>query len=276
VEREAAFFNVGDIITFGKYKNKKGRIISFGENPKGQPTVEIEPIPKGRKQNKTMGLFKIWQPAAIPPKEGSAVNLRVAARYLEAALGVGRTLDDGSVRIHRYRDHLRVTDLTNAGKRGKKVESFTASPTYSYDGDPQKWLNRISKLMIQSYRGNYLGMFGLVKDLKHDFPTEVEINEHTERGIDVTPSGGKLKIQGEDWSGSAEPQEFLLSHKAPLTKPGQDKPYGFQDTLYWARKRKDAMLFYGWLKDNQAKLRRMDITQLRSLWDKLGVHYESH
>ena len=79
MKREAAFFEVGDIITFGKY-NKKGRIVSFDENDKGQPTVEIEPIPKGRKQNKTMGLFKIWQPGAIPPKEATA--LKVAARHL--------------------------------------------------------------------------------------------------------------------------------------------------------------------------------------------------
>lgn len=57
---QAAFFNVGDIILYGKYKNKKGRIVSFGKNDKGQPTVEIEPIPKGRKKNKVMGLFKIW------------------------------------------------------------------------------------------------------------------------------------------------------------------------------------------------------------------------
>ena len=53
-------FNVGDTILFGKYKNKKGKIVGFGRNEKGQITVEVEPIPKGRKKNRTMGLFKIW------------------------------------------------------------------------------------------------------------------------------------------------------------------------------------------------------------------------
>lgn len=57
----AAFFNVGDVILFGKYKNKAGRIVSFGQDAKGNPTVTIEPIPKGRKQNKTFSLFKIWK-----------------------------------------------------------------------------------------------------------------------------------------------------------------------------------------------------------------------
>jgi len=56
----AGYFSVGDLIFFGKYKNKRGRIVSFGRTEKGNPTVEVEPIPKGRKKNKTFGLFKIW------------------------------------------------------------------------------------------------------------------------------------------------------------------------------------------------------------------------
>ena len=53
-------FKVGDKILFGKYKNKKGIIIGFGKNHKDQITVKVDPIPKGRKQTKEMGLFKIW------------------------------------------------------------------------------------------------------------------------------------------------------------------------------------------------------------------------
>lgn len=53
-------FKLGDEVLYGKYKNHRGRIIQFGRNPKGQITVQIEPIPKGRKKTKEMGLFKIW------------------------------------------------------------------------------------------------------------------------------------------------------------------------------------------------------------------------
>lgn len=61
------YFEVGDPILYGKYKNKKGRIVAWGKDHKGNPTVEIEPIPKGRKKNKVFGLFKIWKnpPPAI-------------------------------------------------------------------------------------------------------------------------------------------------------------------------------------------------------------------
>ena len=75
--RTAAYFEVGDIILYGKYKNKKGRIVRFGDDGKGNPTVEIEPIPKGKKQNKTLGLFKIWQ------EKGDKSAARVAHRYME-------------------------------------------------------------------------------------------------------------------------------------------------------------------------------------------------
>jgi hypothetical protein len=48
-------------VLYGKYKNHKGKVISFGQDKWGNPTVEIEPIPKGRKQNKIFGLFRIWR-----------------------------------------------------------------------------------------------------------------------------------------------------------------------------------------------------------------------
>lgn len=86
-----ALFNVGDIILFGKYKNKKGRILSFGKDEKGNPTVTIEPIPKGRKQNKTFGLFKIWR---APPEVAEAAQSMTASRVVARFLGKPLVEDD--------------------------------------------------------------------------------------------------------------------------------------------------------------------------------------
>ena len=80
VKRQAAYFEVGDTILFGKYLNKKGIIKSFSKNEKGDPVVEIEPVPKGQKQNKTIKLFKI--------RKDMKTASRVASRYLEAAKSV--------------------------------------------------------------------------------------------------------------------------------------------------------------------------------------------
>jgi hypothetical protein len=57
----SAYFKMGDIVLMGKYKNKRGVVVGFGQDTWGNPTVEVEPIPKGRKQNRIIGLYKIWR-----------------------------------------------------------------------------------------------------------------------------------------------------------------------------------------------------------------------
>lgn len=72
----AAFFDVGDLITYGKYQNKPGRIVKFTDDGKGNPLVEVEPIPKGQKKNKTFALFKLRH------QKKDKTASRVAERYL--------------------------------------------------------------------------------------------------------------------------------------------------------------------------------------------------
>jgi hypothetical protein len=55
------YFRVGDAVLYGKYKNKRGKLVGFGTDKWGNPTIEVEPVPKGRKQNKVFGLYKVWR-----------------------------------------------------------------------------------------------------------------------------------------------------------------------------------------------------------------------
>lgn len=55
------YFNVGDLVLYGRWKNHRGKIIALSVDHWGNPTVEIEPVPKGRKDNKVFGLYKIWR-----------------------------------------------------------------------------------------------------------------------------------------------------------------------------------------------------------------------
>lgn len=59
-EPDAGPFKAGDVITFGKYKNKRGKIKKVFNDEKDHVAVEIEPTPKGRKKNVEMGLYKLW------------------------------------------------------------------------------------------------------------------------------------------------------------------------------------------------------------------------
>lgn len=58
--KSAGYFAVDDLVLYGKYKNKKAIIRSISIDERGVPVVTLEPQPKGRKQDKTLGLFNIW------------------------------------------------------------------------------------------------------------------------------------------------------------------------------------------------------------------------
>ena len=66
-------FTIGEHILYGKWKNKHGIIKNIGTDPKGNPIILVEPVPKGRKQDKVMGLFRVWKAPSVPA---------VVARYL--------------------------------------------------------------------------------------------------------------------------------------------------------------------------------------------------
>lgn len=48
------------MVLYGKYKNKRAIIRQIMVDDRGVPVVVLEPIPKGRKQDKVLGLFNIW------------------------------------------------------------------------------------------------------------------------------------------------------------------------------------------------------------------------
>lgn len=95
------FFEIGDPILFGKYKNKKGVIVGWGKDHKGNPTVLIDPVPKGRKQTKEMGLFTLWHnpPPAIAKKQKEDAAMKIgciiAGKRFDKALCLFKNRDRG-------------------------------------------------------------------------------------------------------------------------------------------------------------------------------------
>lgn len=275
MNRRASYLNPGDIILYGKYKNHRGKIVSFGSDKWGNPTVEIEPIPKGRKQNKVMGLFKIWR-ADVKETQSKNLVAKVATRFIVTRLGLGEMAEQGDIRVHRYSNMLVIWDLTNAGKRGKNVTRMTAMPTSRFKGNLNEWLDGTSTA-IEHYT-KYSQVKSFFKDLQHDFPGEIDVSESTERGVDVNPGGTRI-IQFETNTGlrvTAEPKDFIVTHSWEL-RSKEGKPTGMtQDTSYWPAGKKDAKVFYNWLAANEAEARRMTIQDMRKMWKDLKVQYDSH
>jgi len=111
------FFEIGDPILFGKYKNKKGVIVGWGTDHKGNPTVFIDPIPKGRKKTKEMGLFKFWHNP--PPAIAKKLQEEAAAQMKLGCIIAGRKFDD-DVCLFKNRDRaydaaVDVVHLENDG-----------------------------------------------------------------------------------------------------------------------------------------------------------------
>lgn len=180
---------------------------------------------------------------------------------------VGQTIDSGTIRVHRYTNSVHVTDLTNAGKRGKQVDTFSVSHRGVSDYDPVvvKRMDRVSSTLAE--QTNYRTALQIVEDYIARYPRELGIYKRQARGIDVRP-GGIEKIVARSAFGIdlvAEPLEFRLAHRD-----------GFQDTSYWSFKKADARKFYDWLLANREKFDSMGIRDFKRVWQQLGIRYNSH
>lgn len=200
----------------------------------------------------------------------SALIARVAKRHKEALseIPVGNTREKGSVRIHRYRDHLEVTDLINAGKRGKRVEVTTVSPSYTYSSsDGIELLGRLTKF-VDVYR-DYRGVISAFEDYLRDYPNDLKLNTYQRRGVDVTPAGFKpIVIKTDNVLIEAEYDSFRVKNLndeyneptcIPATQGGK----------------KSIPVFYRWVQDNEAKIRRMEYNEILSEMSRLGIRSHS-
>jgi hypothetical protein len=279
-----SYLNVGDVVLYGKFKNAKGRIKSFGKNEKGDPTIEVQPIDSDFKpkkgQPKTLTLLKVRK----LPKKASAQ--RVVARFLQArGVARGKTWENGKIRVHRYANFFKVWDLANAGKRGKKVPVLAISPE-GYRTDEEDWLERHSRHLVLKAGGGFAAIRRHFEGLEGDDKARIE--ERQERGIDVLPGGTrtikvKWNIGTTEYNLEATPLSFSVTHSY-LHTPSEEavarnpriKPFR-QDTNYWSRKKADAKRFYAWLSgEGEGKLKRMEINDLRKLWNEMNVDFDSH
>jgi hypothetical protein len=280
-DSSGSYLDVGDIVLYGKFKNAKGKILSFGKNEKGDPTIEVQPVDADLKpkkgQPKTLTLLKVRK---LTKESAMELTRRVVARFIDhiaRGLDLGKTWENGKVRVHRYSNSFHVWDLTNAGKRGKKVRKMIILQK-GYQTNEAEWLEAQSKhLILNAGRG-----YDSIKRYFEDLGDEATIEERQERGVDVLPGGTRtIKVQWKDGDDlldlEATPKDFHLRHSAPLTHHTTGEPIGRQDTLYWPAKKTDAKRFYAWLSgEGEGKLKQMSIGDLRKLWREIDVQYDFH
>ncbi len=279
----AGFFNVDDPVTYGKYKNKKGIIRRLFLDEKGHPSVEIEPVPKGRKKNKVFGLYKIWH--APESKTAMSLSQRVVSRYLQAKreadlgprvknaflqkkyanLGIGKTLETGKWRVHRYNDSLTITDLTNAGKRGKKVTNISLQLSSQVAGRWSISEATQDEILLHAKRDATLDrMLQAIKELKEvGFDSWVE----EKRGVDVMPAGfSPIEVNGDKVYVQVGLKDFTVRDKQDQNNDPTCIP-AMKGGL------KAIPMFYRWVQDNESKIKSMTFSEVLKQMDTLDVPY---
>jgi hypothetical protein len=171
--------------------------------------------------------------------------------------------------------------MTDAGKRGKKVRELTVSLTFNFEGDREAWFDRQTlEVLTYARSGDPYGKIkAFISDLRTDFPEDIEISEDSLRSVDVEPYGEvfEFDIPLADGVSSLQikssPTNFSVRDHAAMRG---SKDF-FMDTGYYPAKKADAVVFYAWLKDNAEKPKSFkSISDLTSVWKKLGVNYRSH
>jgi len=264
------YFEVGTTILYGKWKNKRGKIIAFSKDHWGNPVVEVEPIPKGRKQNKILNLYHFWradvkEKALAEQAKMDKVTPRVVnAYYQKQALDVGRTWENENWRIHRYADSIRITELREAGKRGKKVKVISL-----YGGDRTLPRESIAMEMVMLGKRNesYARMLQAAKEAEEIGFT---LSEEEQRGVDVPPGNfGPMDISGDHIHVRVGWKDFSVKNT--------DDKYN-EETCIPAMKGglKAIPAFYRWVSDNRAKVEKMTFDEVVQTMDTLDVPYHRY
>lgn len=192
---------------------------------------------------------------------------RVAYRYLlSRSMSRGETVERNDYRIHRFMDSLRLTDLTFAGKRGKKVEEMWVL-WWSGNADPklldvtENWFEYATR--APSYKAMAAAIATGLAELRSE-GVRIESGVNQRRGVDVTPAGfSSIEINADEVYIKAEHDGFRV----------KDKGDRYNEPTCIARGKKSILQFYRWVKDNEARIKRMNFREVLSAMDAEGIDY---
>jgi len=195
-----------------------------------------------------------------------ARELILTARTL-VGINVGETIETAVLRIHRYRGSIRVTDLENAGKRGKKVDEFIVDGLDRSTGVDDSSVYELLDT-IEASR-NYADALRNAEKFVSEYKNS-GIYESSLRGVDVTPAGfKKIKIRNDNVLIESDFDSFAVRdlvdrHNEPTCIPSASGG------------KKDVKLFYRWVSDNQSELRNMTFQQVISAMRANGIKYHHY
>lgn len=189
---------------------------------------------------------------------------------LEEGLAIGQTLETPVLRVHRYSGSISVTDLTNAGKRGKMVDDFTLYDL-QWTEDPavrglvEKFASQLSTM--KSYRSALVMAKGLVAAARRMGSSRPNIEEHKQKGVRVRPVGSpEITINTSYIYGYADGQQFTVRDKKDLAN----------EPTIMQRGKRSASQFYKWIRKNEKRVNSMDFRDIINALKKEKIDYHHY
>lgn len=186
---------------------------------------------------------------------------------IAAVAQLGQTMEVGSVRIHRYSESFTVTDLTWAGKRGKKVDHMSVGI-----GGYKAVTDQLEEVLWAIEGAKTFDKIHTI--LTKDFPelnpeTDVVITRSTLRGVDVTPGGFKpVTIVGKKVSVEVGFKDFVVKD-LESSQENRCIPSASGGV-------KAIPAFYRWVQDNESKIKGMTFQDILKQMHVIGVEYHSY
>jgi hypothetical protein len=195
-------------------------------------------------------------------------------------LQVGKTIEVHGMRIHRWADSYTVTELANAGKRGKVVREFSFDVPFSMRRGNDEVIEAAFSRLVDNICGAKTYDVALAT-IKHATQAAAEVgvtlgfHERTAKGIEVdAPEGGKgakIKISTDEFELEASARDFHVFQHAQ----GLEDTDNVMPPSYGAKKTAIAQ-FYAWVAANQDKIRRWGYRELRKAMADADLAYHTY
>lgn len=207
-------------------------------------------------------------------KETNEFLTDVSDVLVEAA--IGQTIENKGVRIHRYASSIRVTDLTNAGRRGKMVDQFALYDLdYTKDRETQKAVEQFARMIdhVKDYKTALKMAKGLVafgQNRKGNLTTP-KISESKLKGVRVAPGGFKpIVVESPYLSITADSDSFRVRNKEDTYNEGT------LTSSFRGKKKTAVKKFYDWAVKNERRLKSMDFSDVLNALKKNGIDYHQY
>jgi hypothetical protein len=200
----------------------------------------------------------------------------------QAGLAVGQTIERDNLRMHRYNSSLRVTDVTNAGKRGKKCPEFALFNLDYGQRDPKDVakINDALKAIVKAktYAQAVAIARGVAAKDSQRGMSFASIEERDLRGVDVEPmapsAGSAIQVETPTFKLKASRTEFDVMEKPRPGTDGQDvtaviPPVGGAKKTAIAR-------FYAWVGSHQAEIKGMTFRELLRAMAAADLDYHAY